>query len=115
LKVEIVLIPNKFIETPHYKLERLKHDDDRLATYRMSYTIADGPKEEDEYLQSKFAAPAVKQEAMVKGVREQSAPAPVQKPPAAVPAPAPVPVAAAAGPAASPHGIVGMILSLFRR
>ena len=58
LKVEIVLIPNKFIETPHYKLERLKHDDDRLSTYRMSYTIADGPKEEDEYLQSKFAAPS---------------------------------------------------------
>ena len=34
LKVEIVLIPNKYIETPHYKMERLRHDDERLASYR---------------------------------------------------------------------------------
>ena len=34
LKIEVVLIPNKHIETPHYKLERLRHDDERLNTYR---------------------------------------------------------------------------------
>ena len=81
LKVDIVLIPNKFIETPHYKLERLKHDDDRLASYRMSYNLADTPDEENTYLESKFSTPASKQEAMVKGIRpEQPAPAPVQRP-----------------------------------
>ena len=31
LKVEMVLIPNKHIETPHYGLERLRHDDERLG------------------------------------------------------------------------------------
>ena len=36
LKVEIVLIPNKSIETPLYSLERLKHDDERLLSYRAS-------------------------------------------------------------------------------
>ena len=81
LKVDIVLIPNKFIETPHYKLERLKHDDERLANYRMSYYLADKPDEEDTYLESKFSTPVAKQEAVVKGIRpDQPPPAPLQRP-----------------------------------
>ncbi|NCZ82307.1 MAG: Rne/Rng family ribonuclease, partial [Betaproteobacteria bacterium] len=35
LRVEIILIPNKYLETPHYKLDRLKHDDERLGSYRV--------------------------------------------------------------------------------
>jgi ribonuclease E len=67
VKVEIVLIPNKYIETPHYKLERLRHDDDRLSTYRASYSIADGPTDEGDYLDRKFEGGKPRQEAAVKG------------------------------------------------
>lgn len=35
-KVGIVLIPNKHLDTPHYKLERLRHDDARLDDPRAS-------------------------------------------------------------------------------
>ncbi len=40
-KVNVLLIPNKYLETPHYKLERLKHDDPRLDNIQASYAIAD--------------------------------------------------------------------------
>ncbi len=80
LKVEIVLIPNKYIETPHYKIERMRHDDERLANYRSSFTIADGPSEENTYLEAKLAAPAPRQEALVKGiVRDPNMPAPTPR------------------------------------
>ncbi len=39
--VSVVLIPNKHLETPHYKLERLKHDDPRLDDPRASYKMAE--------------------------------------------------------------------------
>lgn len=29
-KVNVLMVPNKHLETPHYKLERLRHDDPRL-------------------------------------------------------------------------------------
>src|SRR5690606_38037467 len=68
LRVEIVLIPNKFIETPHYRLERIRHDDERLATYRASYSIADGQPEDNRYLADKFDSGKPRQEAVVKGI-----------------------------------------------
>jgi ribonuclease E len=40
-KVNVLLIPNKYLETPHYKLERLKHDDPRLDNLQASYAIAE--------------------------------------------------------------------------
>ena len=118
LKVEIVLIPNKHIETPHYRLERLRHDDERLNTYRASYAIAEGPSEDSSYLDSKFAPPKSRQEAMVKGVTPEqpapvAAPAPVAPPPAAAPAPAAP--AAAYRPEEPGQGLFGRILRLFRR
>jgi ribonuclease E len=129
VKVEIVLIPNKYLETPHYKLERLRHDDDRLATYRSSYSLADGPSDEGEYLEKKFEAVKPKQEAMVKGITPDqpapvvapkpepvAAPAPVAAAPAAAPVPAPAPAPAAAR-MAEPEtgGFFGKILGMFRR
>ncbi|HEU0203355.1 MAG TPA: Rne/Rng family ribonuclease, partial [Burkholderiaceae bacterium] len=41
LRVSIVLIPNKFLETPHYKVERLRHDDERLDQAKASYDRAE--------------------------------------------------------------------------
>ncbi len=110
LRVEIVLIPNKFIETPHYRLERIRHDDERLATYRASYSIADGPPEDNRYLADKFDSGKPRQEAVVKGIVREG-PAPVRPQPAEVAAsPAPAqPVAVTAGQATG--GLIGRIIN----
>ena len=45
-RVTVLLVPNKHLETPNYKLERLRHDDPRLESYRASYTMIEGPEDE---------------------------------------------------------------------
>ncbi len=47
LNVSVVLIPNRHIETPNYKLERLKHEDSRLDNPKPTYEMADAPEELD--------------------------------------------------------------------
>jgi ribonuclease E len=47
LNVSVVLIPNRHIETPNYKLDRLKHDDNRLDNPKPTYEMADEPEELD--------------------------------------------------------------------
>jgi len=89
LRVSIVLIPNKYLETPHYKVERLRHDDERLDVARASYERAESPSIDTPYAAAAAAERAKpKQEAVVRGI--------VHETPAPVAAPAPtVPVAAA--------------------
>ncbi len=91
LKVNVMLLPNKNLDTPHYTLERLKHDDPRLETTKASYDMVDAPSEPDTY-QKKLVDPNAKprQEAVVRGITpEQPAPI-VERLVAPVPAPAPV-------------------------
>jgi len=40
-RTHVLLIPNKGLETPNYKLERLKHDDPRLDSIQASYKMAE--------------------------------------------------------------------------
>ncbi|MGA0831553.1 MAG: Rne/Rng family ribonuclease, partial [Polynucleobacter sp.] len=40
-KVHVLMIPNKHLETPHYKLERLRHDDPRLDEQKLSYVMVE--------------------------------------------------------------------------
>jgi ribonuclease E len=40
-RITVILIPNKHLETPHYKLERIKHDDPRLEDSQASYNLAE--------------------------------------------------------------------------
>jgi ribonuclease E len=47
LNVSVVLIPNRHIETPNYKLDRLKHDDTRLDNPKPTYEMADEAEELD--------------------------------------------------------------------
>ena len=100
LKVNVVLIPNKNIETPHYTLERLKHDDPRLENTKPSYDLVEEAAEESDYDKRKPEASKPRQEAVVKGI-PPGQPAPlverIAKPEVAfpTPAPAPIPVAAA--------------------
>ena len=66
LNVSVVLIPNRHIETPNYKLERLKHEDSRLDNPKPTYEMADAPEELDlSKNKSQAKAPQV---AKVKGI-----------------------------------------------
>lgn len=77
-KVNIVLIPNKHLETPHYKLERLRHDDPRLEEPKTSYRMAEEAAQELEADTSYGKRPIenqIRQTAAVKSIRpEQPAP-----------------------------------------
>ena len=77
-KVNVLLIPNKYLETPHYKLERLRHDDPRLDSQKASYAIAEEVAKEMEQatIVSKSATDIKpRQVAAVKGITP-SQPAP---------------------------------------
>ena len=92
-RVTVLLVPNKHLETPNYKLERLRHDDPRLEGLQASYTMIEEPSDEVGITRREKAKP--KQEPLIKGVLPDQ-PAPPAPTPAPVPAPAPVaaPVAA---------------------
>jgi hypothetical protein len=45
-RVTVLLVPNKHLETPNYKLERLRHDDPRLEGLQASYTMIEEPDDE---------------------------------------------------------------------
>ena len=93
-RVNVLLIPNPHLDTPNYKLERLRHDDPRLDAFKASYTMIEEPSDEVGITRREKAKP--RQEPLIKGVLPDQ-PAPLAPPPA--PAPAPAPVAAAATPA----------------
>jgi len=102
-RVTVLLVPNKHLETPNYKLERLRHDDPRLESYRASYTMIEEPEDEVGITRRRDASDKgkAKQEPVIKGVLpDQPAPPPVPKP--AAPAPSAPAAAAPAAPAAAP-------------
>jgi ribonuclease E len=92
-RVTIILIPNKHLETPHYKLERIKHDDPRLEDTQPSYSMAEEVDTDIGYDKRQKEEAKPRQEAMVKGITpSQPAPIverkPVEEKPAVVAAPA---------------------------
>jgi ribonuclease E len=81
-KVNVLMIPNKHLETPHYKLERLRHDDPRLDDQKASYVMAEEAAHEletDTTVSRKDADLKVRPEAAVKGITPNQ-PAPVSQP-----------------------------------
>ncbi|HJV54211.1 MAG TPA: Rne/Rng family ribonuclease, partial [Noviherbaspirillum sp.] len=91
-RVTIIMIPNKHLETPHYKLERIKHDDPRLEEVQASYAMAEEIDTDISYGKRQKEEARPRQEAVVKGITpEQPAPIverkPVEPPPAPVVAP----------------------------
>jgi ribonuclease E len=94
-RVNVLMVPNKTLETPNYKLERLKHDDPRLDHLRASYTMAE-EVEDPTHVTRRSQEPTNKQTPVIKGVLPD-APAPVVAPKeVAAPAPVQAPVAAPA-------------------
>ena len=68
-KVNVLLVPNTYLETPNYKVERLRHDDlNQAEPLPPSFTMVERPEEEDPLKQRKDEAKEPRQEAMVKGI-----------------------------------------------
>uniref|UniRef100_UPI00257C1C02 Rne/Rng family ribonuclease n=1 Tax=Aquabacterium sp. UBA2148 TaxID=1946042 RepID=UPI00257C1C02 len=103
-RVTVLLVPNKHLETPNYKLERLRHDDPRLENIQASYTMIEEP--DDEVGITRREKAKAKQEPVIKGVLPDQ-PAPIAPPkeeapvvaaaPLAPPAPVQAPVPASGG------------------
>ncbi|NJM33034.1 MAG: ribonuclease E/G, partial [Limnobacter sp.] len=76
-KVSILLIPNKHLETPHYEITRLRHDDERLDDTKPSFELATVEVDQGYYARKVEAEAArTKQEAVIKGVIPPNRPAP---------------------------------------
>ncbi|MEW6689474.1 MAG: Rne/Rng family ribonuclease, partial [Pseudomonadota bacterium] len=99
LKVNIVMVPNAHLETPHYKVQRLKHDElNQMEHVPASYELVEVPEEPQALAKEAEQQKKERQQAAVQGiVPEQPAPVvpePRPQPAAAAPA-APVPVLSA--------------------
>jgi ribonuclease E len=89
-KVNVLLVPNRHLETPNYTIERLRHDDlNQSEPLPLSFNLVTPPEEPDPIKQMKEEAKEPRQEAAVKGITPAE-PAPM---------PLPTPLAAAAPPA----------------
>ena len=119
-RINVLLVPNKSLDTPNYKLERLKHDDPRLDNLDASYKLADEPDEATGFTR-RSQERTNKQEPVIKGVLPDG-PAPVAapRPEPVAPAAAPVvaktvtaPVAAPVAAAPAEKGFFGWLKSLF--
>jgi len=76
LKVNLVLIPNKSLETPHHIIERLRHDDPRLEEIKPSFELATPSESDVAWSPNKERETKSRPEALVKGITP-SQPAPV--------------------------------------
>ncbi|MBJ7469213.1 MAG: ribonuclease E/G, partial [Rhodoferax sp.] len=115
-RINVLMVPNKTLETPNYKLERLKHDDPRLDHIEASYKMAD-TIEDPTSVTRRSQEPTNKQIPVIKGVlpdapAPQAAPRPQAPPKAAAPART-APVAPAAAAPAAQQGFFSWVKSLF--
>lgn len=103
-RVTIIMIPNKHLETPHYKMERIKHDDPRLDDAQASYAMAETAETDIGYSKRQKEDVKPRQEAVVKGITPDQ-PAPIVERKAPEPLPTLAPEA----------GLLGKIWSFFRK
>jgi ribonuclease E len=75
LKVNLILIPNRHLETPHHHIERLRHDDPRLEDIKTSFELVDAPSTDMSWAPKEQEVKS-KPEALVKGITPAQ-PAPV--------------------------------------
>ncbi|MEO8839286.1 MAG: Rne/Rng family ribonuclease, partial [Herbaspirillum sp.] len=107
--ITIVLVPNKHLETPHYKLERIKHDDSRLDEVQASYAMVEETDTDITFDSRQKEEVKPRQEAVVKGItRDQPAPIVERAPRTTSPAALPLTVATPA------EGFFSRLLGLLR-
>src|SRR5688500_14699732 len=117
LKVNIVMVPNPHLETPHYKVQRLKHDElNEMEHVPASYEMVERP-EEPKAPGAEEEARRERQEAVVKAITPAQ-PAPIVSDAPRVREPAPAPQQAAqqvVQPVASAaEGFFSRIFSIFK-
>jgi ribonuclease E len=110
-RINVLLVPNKSLETPHYKLERLKHDDPRLDNIEASYTMAE-VVEDPTTVTRRSQEPTNRQTPVIKGVLPD-APAPASLPKPESTKPAPTQTRQPAAKAESTGGFFGWLKRLF--
>jgi ribonuclease E len=119
-RLNVIMVPNKTLETPNYRLERLKHDDPRLDNLQASYHMAE-EIEDPTTVTRRTHERSNKQEPVIKGVLPD-APAPIAEikpvpakaePAAAKPAPRAPARAPAPVPAPAERGFMAWIKSFF--
>jgi ribonuclease E len=110
-RINVMLVPNKSLETPHYKLERLKHDDPRLDNIEASYTMAE-VVEDPTTVTRRSQEPTNRQTPVIKGVLPD-APAPASLPKAESTKPAPSKSSQAAAKTESSGGFFAWLKGLF--
>ena len=89
-RVHVILIPNRSLETPNYRLERLKYDDPRLENLTASYQMVAEP-EDEAVVTHRRQEPTNRQTPVIKGILPE-------RPPVVEPVPAPVQQAVTAAP-----------------
>src|SRR5689334_16743328 len=115
LKVNIVLVPNPHLETPHYKVQRLRHDKlNEMEHVPSSYEMVEQPEEPKAPGAETAEARAERQQPVVKTITpSQPAPLPAEprreKAPEAAPLVQPVAAAATAG-----VGFLSRLLSMLK-
>src|SRR5450830_1882861 len=115
-RINVLMVPNKTLETPNYKLERLKHDDPRLDNVIASYKMAE-QMEDATAVTRRSQEPTNKQTPIIKGVLpDAQAPSAPPKPEPAKPTPAPAttrPDHNGVRPVAAEKGFFAWLKSLF--
>ena len=87
-RIHVLLVPNKSLDTPLYKLERLKHDDARLDNLQASYTLAEEVDDPTTFTR-RSQERSNKQEPLIKGIlRDEPMPTPSTPKPEAKTVPA---------------------------
>jgi len=74
LKVNLMLIPNKNLETPHHIIERLRHDDPRLEDLKSSFQLVQPSEAPPAVAAVKENGGKSRPDALVKGITPAQAP-----------------------------------------
>src|SRR6266852_4563055 len=115
LKVNIVMVPNPHLETPHYKVQRLRHDElNEMEKVPSSYEMVERPEEPKAPGAETAEAKVERQQPVVRTITPSS-PAPLPSEPRREKAPAPAPVAQPVAAAADADpGFFSRFLSIFK-
>lgn len=107
-RVHVLMIPNKNLETPHYRMERLKTDDPRLENLDSSYKMVEEVEDPTRFTR-RSQEPTNRQTPVIKGVLPDSAPPPA----ASVQRPAAQPSSAQAQQPHAEQGFLAWLKGLF--
>jgi ribonuclease E len=108
-RVNVLVVPNRHLETPNYTVQRLRHDDlNQSEPLPPSFDLAEKPEEPDVARQMKEEAKEPRQEAVVKGIT------PAQPAPIVAEAPPSPPAATAALAAPAETGWLARIRAWFQ-